>query len=269
MATLAALISSAIEKVSTDPTYTEMEFATREEARIDFTNALLFELGLGPKPAAAHAPVTEAKMEKKRAAKPSKEAVVAEAAVAILEQVKEAPKEVEALTEALGQLALEEQPKAKKARKTKGNGSGEPVPEPVPEPVKEKKKPGPKPKAKAEGAGNLEKLTPTHKKHIKAIAAELKVEANEKEFLTYANDMSAEEWSAKALDAHIRQFLQPEGAAELAPPPTEFLVVDFKGKEYLVDPATKFIYTSTADETVKARSHVGVVGLLEFKEMEI
>ena len=77
MATLAALISSAIEKVSTDPTYVEMEFETREEARIDFTAALLFELGLGPKPAAAHAPVTESKTEtkapKKRAAKKPKE----------------------------------------------------------------------------------------------------------------------------------------------------------------------------------------------------
>ena len=277
MATLAAFISNAILKVSTDPTYAEMEMETREEAREHFTAALLFELGLGPMPpvaATAAAPKVEEKPKKKRAAKPSKETVVAEAAVAILEQV--APKEVEALTETLGKLALEEQPKAKKARKTKGNGSGSPVPEPEPEPVSapepvkvEKKKPGPKPKAKVEGAGNLEKLTPTHKKHIKAIAAEFKVEANEKEFLTYANDMTAEEWGAKALDAHIRDFLQPEGATELAPPPKEFDVVEFKGKEYLVDPETKFVYTATASPTVKARSHVGVVGLLEFKEMEI
>ena len=277
MATLAAIISNAILKVSTDPTYKEMEMETREEAREHFTAALLFELGLGPMPAVAQTPVVEPKAEekpkKKRAAKASKETVVAEAAVAILEQVKEAPKEVEALTEKLGQLALEEQPKAKKAKKapepTVGSNAGAGA-EPVPEPVKtEKKKPGPKPKAKVEGAGNLEKLTPTHKKHIKAIAAELKVEANEKEFLVYANDMAAEEWGAKALDAHIRDFLQPEGGAKLAPAPKEFHEVEFKGKEYLVDPETKFVYTASASPTVKARSHVGVVGLLEFKEMEI
>ena len=273
MATLAAIISNAILKVSTDPTYKEMEMETREEAREHFTAALLFELGLGPMPAvaaAAAAPKAEEKPKKKRAAKASKETVVAEAAVALLEQVKEAPKEVEALTEKLGQLALEEQPKAKKAKKA-------PAPEPTvgsnagagAEPIAAKKKPGPKPKAKVEGAGNLEKLTPTHKKHIKAIAAELKVEANEKEFLTYANDMTAEEWGAKALDAHIRDFLQPEGGAELAPPPKEFHEVEFKGKDYLVDPDTKFVYTATKSPTVKARSHVGVVGLLEFKEMEI
>jgi hypothetical protein len=276
MATLAAFISNAILKVSTDPTYTGIEYTTGEEARIAFTNELLFELGLAPKPSAAHATVPvvqEEKPKKKRAAKASKETVVAEAAVAILEQVKEAPKEVEALAETLGQLALEEQPKAKKAKKaaepTVGSNAAAGA-EPVPEPVKtEKKKPGPKPKAKVEGAGNLEKLTPTHKKHIKAIAAELKVEANEKEFLTYANDMTAEEWGAKALDAHIRDFLQPEGGAKLAPAPKEFHEVEFKGKDYLVDPETKFVYTASASPTVKARSHVGVVGLLEFKEMEI
>jgi glucan-binding YG repeat protein len=322
MATLAAFISSAIEKVSHDEVYANMEFATAEEARTNFTSALLFELGLGPKPAAAHAPVKETKKEekapKKRAAKKSKEAVVAEAAVAVLEQVKEAPKEVEALAEQMGQLALDEQPKPKKARKTKGNGSGEPVsdsepesvksaepvkekkkpgpkpkakgPEPapapvgdaiawdvkgtpvayaaVPAPVAEKKKPGPKPKAKPEGTGNLEKLTPTHKKHIKAIAAELKVEAKEKEFLAYANEMTAEAWGAKPLDDHIREFLMPE-TPELAPPPTEFLEVEFNGKDYLIDPASRFVYAANDDGKVKARDQVGIVGMGAFEDMEI
>jgi hypothetical protein len=216
--------------------------------------------------AAAAAPKAEEKPKKKRAAKASKETVVAEAAVAILEQVKEAPKEVEALTETLGQLALEEQPKAKKAKKapepTVGSNAGAGV-----EPIAAKKKPGPKPKAKVEGDINLEKLTPTHKKHIKTIAAELKVEANEKEFVIYANGMPAEEWGAKSLNDHIRDFLRPEGAP--APVPKEFLTVEFKGKEYLVDPATKFVYAMTDEENVKSRDHIGDVGLLEFKEMEI
>lgn len=281
MATLAAFISSAIEKVSTDPTYTEMDFETREEARISFTSALLFELGLGPKPEAAKkpaadAPKAEEKPKKKRASKKAQETVVAEAAVAILEQVKEAPKEVEALTEQMKALTVEE-PKAKKARKTKaaepaaephfGIGAGAPPPE---EPVKEKKKPGPKPKAKSEGgASNIEKLTPTHKKHIKAIAAELKVEAQEKEFLVYANEMTAEAWGATSLDDHIRAFLTPEGANELAPPPTTFLQVEFDGKDYLIDPATRFVYASSDGEKVRARDHVGVVGMGAFKDMEL
>jgi hypothetical protein len=264
MATLAAFISSAIEKVSTDETYANMEFATAEEARINFTAALLFELGIGPKP---EAPKKEAP-KKKRASKKAQETVVAEAAVAVLEQIGKATADVqvEALTEQMGQLAMEEQPKAKKARKTPdphfGIGAGAPAPE--------KKKPGPKPKVKPEGvASNIEKLTPTHKKHIKAIAAELKVEAKEKEFLAYANEMTAEAWGASSLDDHIRAFLTPEKTETLAPPPTSFLQVGFDGTDYLVDPASCFVYAMTDGETVKARDQVGVVGMGKFKDMEL
>lgn len=264
MATLAAFISSAIEKVSHDEVYANMEFATPEDARTNFTAALLFELGLGPKPEVEKKPAAPepVKEKKKRAPKKAQEVAVAEVAVPILEEIRGA--EAEALAEQMGQLALDGQSKPKKAKK-------EPVAaaNAAPEPVKEKKKPGPKPKPKAEGAGNLEKLTPTHKKHLKAIAEELKVEPREKEFLTYANEMSAEEWSAKPLNDHIRVFLAPEGEAELAEPPTPFLEVEFNGKEYLVDPKTKFVYTASSSPTVKARSHVGVVGLQEFKDMEI
>ena len=265
-------------KVSSDPTYKEVEFETREEARENFTAALLFELGLAPSPTAAHASGSEPKPEqtkapKKRAPKANKEAAAAEAVVAVVEQIKDAPKEVEALAEQMGQLALAEQPKAKKARKTKGNGSGEPVPEPIQAPapiqapVAEKKKPGPKPKAKTEGPVNVEKLTPTMKKHLKTIAEELKVDPREKEFLAYANGLSAEEWSAQPLDNHIRDFLTP-AAGPLSPAPTEFLEVEFNGKEYLVDPDTKYVYAS-AEGNVRERDRVGIVGVNEFKEMEI
>jgi hypothetical protein len=272
MASLAAFITQAITKVSTDETYANMDLATAEEARDNFTAALLFELGLGPKPVAAHAPVTETKEEKpkkKRAApKKAQEVAVAEAAVAILEQVKEAPKEVEALTEAMKTLTVEE-PKAKKARKTKaaepephfGAGAGVPAPEAA------KKKPGPKPKAKTEGASNLEKLTPTHKKHLKAIAEEMRVDPREKEFLAHANAMTAEEWGAKSLDDHIRLFLAPEPPA-LGAPPKEFLTVEFDGKDYLVDPTNKFIYEYTEGPV---RKHVGIVGEpnTKFAEMDL
>jgi hypothetical protein len=300
MATLAAFISSAIEKVSHNEVYANMEFATPEEARTNFTSALLFELGLGPRPVgelrqetptkkrskmsleeAANLPLSEGEKNsltaapKKRAPKKTQEAVVP-----VVEAPKEAPKEVEALAEQMKALTVEE-PKPKKARKTK---AAEPVGDAIAWDAKgtpvayaevanagaapEKKKPGPKPKAKPEGAGNLEKLTPTHKKHIKAIAAELKVEAKEKEFLVYANEMTAEAWGAKPLDDHIREFLTPE-TPELAPPPTEFHQVNFNGKDYLVDPASRFVYAMTDSDKVKARDQVGIVGMGAFEDMEI
>ena len=293
MATLAALITAAIIKVAaTDPALDREGEPTAEEARDNFTALLLHELGLGPKPAASTAAAAEPakKATKKRAPKKSTEAVVAEAAVAVLEQVKEKTPEVEALAEQLGQLALEEQPKPKKARKTKTESapaSSEsesekpkekkkpgpkpktvaPAPEPVVVPVvvpviaeaAPKKKPGPKPKSKPEGPVNVDKLTPTHKKHLKSIAEELQRAIDEKGFLAYANAMSAEEWGAKSLDDHIRAFAVP---AEQ----TEFLEVEFNGKDYLIDPATKFIYAATDG---KVRDRVGVVGEKEFKDVEI
>ena len=294
MATLAALITAAIIKVAaTDPALDREGEPTAEEARDNFTALLLHELGLGPMPPAAHATVVEPKTDepakkatKKRAPKKSTEAVVAEAAVAVLEQVKEKAPEVEALAEQLGQLALEEQPKPKKTRKTKTESapaSSEsesekpkekkkpgpkpktvaPAPEPVVVPViaeaAPKKKPGPKPKSKPEGPVNVDKLTPTHKKHLKSIAEELQRAIDEKGFLAYANAMSAEEWGAKSLDDHIRAFAVP---AEQ----TEFLEVEFNGKDYLIDPATKFIYAATDG---KVRDPLGVVGEKEFKDVEI
>jgi outer membrane biosynthesis protein TonB len=257
MSSLAALITAAIIKVAaTDPAMDRENGPSADEARDAFTEALLKELGLGP--VAAHAPVSEPETKK---AAPKKRAAKKE------EKEEDV---VVALTAAVAELSVE--PKPKKA-KTAAKKKEEPVPEPVVPVVApvEKKKPGPKPKAaKAEGPVNLEKLTPTHKKHLKTIAEELKVETRDKEFLAFANGMSAEEWSAKALDDHIRSFLTPV-PPPLADPPTEFLEVEFKGKSYLVDPETKFVYATSDedDSVVRARDHVGVVGILEFAHMKI
>jgi hypothetical protein len=267
MASLAALITAAIIKVAaTNPAMDREDGPTADEARDAFTEALLIELGLAPTPVAAHAPVTEAKTvevkktPKKRAAKKAPEA---EADV------------VAALTAAVAELTVApaaEEPKPKKARKTKVEPKVEPVPEPVPapvpasnagagaEPVAAKKKPGPKPKAKPEGPVNVDKLTPTHRKHLKAIAEELKVEPKDKEFLAYANAMSAEEWGATPLDDHIRAFLAPPAKA------TTFLDVEFNGKAYLIDPATRAIYAPT-DDKVKQADKLGEVGKHPFERI--
>ena len=280
MATLSALITAAIMKVSmTTPALDREDGPSADEARDAFTAALLIELGLAPTPVAAHAPVSEPTGTPKKARKAAAPAAPKKAKKAKTEE----DADVAALTAAVAELTIApaaEEPKAKKPRAPKKVKEPEvktevaPEPKPVPasnagagaEPVAAKKKPGPKPKAvKAEGPVNVEKLTPTHKKHIKQIAEELKVEPRDKEFLAYANGMSAEEWSGKPLDDHIRAFLRPE-PLPLAAAPTEFDVVEFKGVEYLVDPETKFVYEST-EGTV--RNHLGVVGQMQFKDMEV
>lgn len=279
MATLSALITAAIIKVSmTNPALDREDGPSADEARDAFTAALLQELGLGP--VAAHAPVSEPTGTPTKARKA--------AAPAAPKKAKKAKTETEdadvaALTAAVAELTITpaaEEPKAKKPRAPKKvketEVKTEVAPEPKPasnagagaEPVAApKKKPGPKPKApKPEGPVNLEKLNPTQKKHLKAIAAELKVEPREKEFLAYANGMSAEEW-AKPLEEHIRAFLLPE-PVPLAPPPTEFQAVTFKGVDYLVDMTTKIVWEDVP-EGAPVRNRLGFVGQLEFKDMEI
>lgn len=265
---LATFITNAVIKVSTDEAYANMEFATREEARANFVAALLFELGLGPQPAAVHAPVQEPKEEKqapkKRAPKKAKEEAKVEEAK-VEEKKEEAPAKKARKTKAKAEEVKveEEAPAADSSEPPMANAGAAPEPAKV-----EKKKPGPKPKAKLEGPVNIEKLTPTHKKHIKKMAEELQCGIDDKAFLAYANGMSADAWGAKSLDEHIREFVGPLPGATLAPPPTEFEVVEFKGVEYLVDPATKFVYENVP-EGAPVRNKLGVVGLLEFAEMEM
>jgi hypothetical protein len=277
MATLAALITAAIIKVAaTDPAMDRENGPSADEARDAFTEALLRELGLNS--GAAHAPISEPLGTPTKAR--TEEVPAAPKKAKRTKKDKETEDVVVALTAAVAELSVEPtvEPKPKKA-KTAAKKKEEVAPAPAPAPasnagagvppVAEKKKPGPKPKAvKPEGPVNLEKMTPTHKKHLKAIAEELKVDSRDKEFLAYANGMSAEEWSGKALDDHIRAFLTPI-PPPLAAAPTEFLEVEFKGKEYLVDPETKFVYAASDDGVVAARDHVGVVGILEFAHMKI
>jgi hypothetical protein len=277
MATLSALITAAIIKVAaTNPAMDREDGPSADEARDAFTEALLKELGLGP--VAAHAPVSEPTGTPTKARKAASPAAPKKAKKAKTEE----DADVAALTAAVAELTLApaaEEPKAKKPRapkKVKEEVKTEVAPEPKPasnagagaEPVAApKKKPGPKPKApKPEGPVNLEKLNPTQKKHLKTIAAELKVEPREKEFLAYANAMSAEEW-AKPLDGHIRAFLLP-APVPLAPPPTEFQTVEFKGVDYLVDMTTKIVWENVPEDA-PVRNRLGFVGQLEFKDMEI
>jgi hypothetical protein len=277
MATLAALITAAIIKVAaTDPAMDRENGPSADEARDAFTEALLKELGLSS--GAVHAPISEPLGTPTKAR--TEEVPAAPKKAKRTKKDKEEEDVVVALTAAVAELSVE--PKPKKAKTAAKKKEAEPVPVAVPAsnagagappvvaPV-EKKKPGPKPKAvKAEGPVNLEKLTPTHKKHLKAIAEELKVEMRDKEFLAFANGMSAEEWSGKSLDDHIRVFLTPS-PPPLAPVPTGMLMVEFKGKDYIVDPETKFVYAASDDEdsVIRERDHIGVVGILEFAHMKI
>jgi hypothetical protein len=241
---------------------------TAEEAREAFIEMLLKELfgeasvsvPMTPAPVAVKVPE---KPKKPRAPRAKKEKV----AEAVPEVDSVADSEPDPVPEPVAEVkeVPKKEPKAKKpaAKKVK----------PVAEPVAEAPAAPPVPKTI-----NLDKLTPTHTKKIKAIAEELKVAVpDKKDVLAYLNGMTSEIYNAKKMDDHLRSFLTPAAPAAPAPPPIsipaemrtlpaspkaeiECTEVVFKGKVYYVDETTKKVYDDTD-------AYVGDVGVNLFKEM--
>ena len=128
-------------------------------------------------------------------------------------------------------------------------------------------------------AVNLDKMTPTQLKKLKAVAEELKIDADKKMVISYLNAMSVESFNAKKLEDHFRDFLTPVPTeAPVAPAaitvPTDLMVVDFNGKEYFVDAESKRVFVGAGrliEETGgwSAYDAVGYVGMSEFADMEI
>lgn len=132
-----------------------------------------------------------------------------------------------------------------------------------PEPEKPKKKGGRPKKEKDAAAGekekkNLEKINPTQKKAMKKINDAV----DAKEFLAYVNGLSEDEYKSKTFEDHVRAFVEPkkEDVQERV-----LLPVQFKGKEYFVDPETNKVYEA-GDDVDKL---VGHVGMLAFKDMVV
>jgi hypothetical protein len=143
--------------------------------------------------------------------------------------------------------------------------SAEPEPAPAPPAAEEKpKKKGGRPKKEKDAAAgekekkNLEKINPTQKKAMKKINDDV----DAKDFLAYVNGLSEDEYKSKTFEDHVRAFVEPkkEDVQERV-----LLPVQFKGKEYFVDPETKKVYEA-GDDVDKL---VGHVGMLAFKDMVV
>lgn len=137
----------------------------------------------------------------------------------------------------------------------------EPAPAPAPPAAEEKpKKKGGRPKKEKDAAAgekkNLEKINPTQKKAMKKINDAV----DAKEFLAYVNGLSEDEYKSKTFEDHVRAFVEPkkEDVQDRA-----LLPVQFKGKDYFVDPETNKVYEA-GDDVDKL---VGHVGMLAFKDM--
>lgn len=165
-------------------------------------------------------------------------------------------------------------PKEKKPRKKKADS---PAPAPAPAavtpptaptateapaaPKKEKKPKSPKP----EGV-NLDKLTPTQVKKLKAVADELHVELDKKAFLAHLNAMSGPVFGATTLESHYRTFVQPDATPVVVQEQEKDLdavEVEFNGKTYYVDESDMRVY----EQQGEVFAPVGYVGMAAFKDL--
>ena len=175
---------------------------------------------------------------------------------------KEAEKAAKAEKAAADKAAKEAKAKADaEAKEAKAKADAESkAAEPEP-----KKVAAPKPKF----VGNMEKLTPTHDKLFKKVAADLKVEMAadaKKKFLAQVNALDNKDFNAKKLEEHMKAFFAP-------PPPEtkdeEMWAVDYKGKEYGVNDKGEVFEDTVLESGDIIAKNVGKVGMAYFADMEM
>lgn len=274
MSSLKQTIINAVIKVSASNPANDREGGpTADEARDSFIAMLVEELfpneAEKPKKAAkkaakAESPKVEAKVEeepKKKGRGPMTEE--AKAAMAAKRAATIAAKKagsVEAVTEQLAQMKVEDEPTP--AQVAAGGGKAAKPAKPA--------KASPKKAAKAEV--NLAKIDPTWRKLLKE-ADKDKAKEHEPALLAFLNAMTKEAFNGKGAKEHVADFLTSLGGAAPAAPAVEAELeeLEFNGKTYYVNPETKRVYEGVMGEdgTLTVTRPVGYVGMADFKEMTL
>ena len=209
-----------------------------------------------------------AKAEKAAADKAAKEAKAkadaeAKAAKAKADAEAKAAKEAKAKADAEAKAAKEAKAKADAEAKAVEDTDDEDIKKL--KPAEPKKVAPPKPKF----VGNMEKLTPTHDKLFKKVAADLKVEMAadaKKKFLAQVNALDNKDFNAKKLEEHMKAFFAP-------PPPEtkeeECSPVEYKGKSYWVSGDGTVYETQIQEDGEEIDKNVGKVGMAYFADMEM
>jgi hypothetical protein len=131
-------------------------------------------------------------------------------------------------------------------------------------------KAAPTKKAAATETSNLAKIDPTWRKHLKAADKEHAKEL-EPQLLEYVNALTNEAFNAKTAEAHVADFVASRSDGKVL---TDLTVVEFNGKEYLVNPETNRVYEGEGvfDEATQQWTNVkpvGYVGMAAFAEMKM
>ena len=162
---------------------------------------------------------------------------------------------VEAVTEQLAQLKVEDEPTP--AQVAAGGGK-----------AAKAAKASPKKAAKAEV--NLAKIDPTWRKLLKE-ADKDKAKEHEPALLAFLNAMTKEAFNGKGAKEHVANFLGGAAPAEVEMVPADLVVIPFKGTDYYVNEETKRVYEGVMGEdgTLTVTRPVGYVGMADFKEMTL
>ena len=201
--------------------------------------------------------LTKEQKEAEKAAKEAEKVAKAEKAAA-----DKAAKEAKAKADAEAKEAkakADAEAKAAKEAKAKADAEAKAA-----EPAEKKAAP-----AKPKFVGNMEKLTPTHDKLFKKVAADLKVEPAadaKKKFLAAVNALDNKDFNAKKLEEHMKAFFAP-------PPPVtkedECTSVEYKGKSYWVNSDGTVYETEIQEDGSEIDKTVGKVGMAYFADMEM
>jgi len=216
--------------------------------------------------------LTKEQKEAEKAAKEAEKAAKAEKAAA-----DKAAKEAKAKADAEAKAAKEAKAKADaeaKAAKAKADAEAKAAKaseDTSDEDIKKLKEAEPKKVAppKPKFVGNMEKLTPTHDKLFKKVAADLKVEPAadaKKKFLAQINALDNKDFNAKKMEEHMKAFFAP-------PPPEtkeeECSPVEYKGKSYWVSGDGTVYETQIQEDGEEIDKNVGKVGMAYFADMEM
>jgi len=213
--------------------------------------------------------LTKEQKEAEKAAKEAEKAAKAEKAAA-----DKAAKEAKAKADAEAKAAkakADAEAKAAKEAKAKADAEAKAAEDTSDEDIKKLKEAEPKKVAppKPKFVGNMEKLTPTHDKLFKKVAADLKVEMAadaKKKFLAQINALDNKDFNAKKLEEHMKAFFAP-------PPPEtkeeECSPVEYKGKSYWVSGDGTVYETQIQEDGEEIDKNVGKVGMAYFADMEM
>jgi hypothetical protein len=227
----------------------EAEKAAKEAEKLAKAEKAAADKATKEAKAKADAEAKEAKAKADAEAKAAKEAKAkADADAKAAKAAKEAKAKADAEAKASEDTSDEDIKKLKEAK-----------------PAEPKKVAPPKPKF----VGNMEKLTPTHDKLFKKVAADLKIEPAadaKKKFLAQVNALDNKDFNAKKLEEHMKEFFTPKAPETKDEECTE---VEFKGKTYWVNADGTVYETEVQEDGSEIDVTKGKVGMAYFADMEM